>query len=365
MAVTLTDVAVKTRKSIRWGIYFVAFILVARFALSSARSIKNTFFPAPPPPPTVGFDVLSAIPFPKPTQNLPQLSVSTETPTGTLPQFPESLPVYFMPKALPTLSSVDTAKTRARNLGFSAEPIEISQTVYRFNHPTSPSSLTMNIVWETFSIAYDLASDPSPIQKNPPHPEAAVSQAKTLLRNANSLPQDLSGPTPHEFLKVESQKLVQAISLSDADLIKINLYRKDFGSEENPIPVVTKDPNEANIWFILSGTGQMVAAEYHYYRIDEEKMHTYPIKSAAQALEDLKMGRGYIANLGLNQDGAVTIRDIYLAYYDPDVSTEFFQPVIVFEGDDNFVAYVPAVTDTYYEVSPAPTESPEAEPTAQ
>ncbi len=359
MAVTLTDVAIKTRKSIRWGIYFIIFILVARFAISSGRSIKNTFFPAPPPPPTVGFDVLPAIQFPQYSQALPQLSVSVETPTGTLPEFPESLPVYFMPKALPTLNSVDVAKSRARNLGFKSDPIEISQTVYRFDHPTDPSSLTMNIVWETFSIAYDLASDPSPIQKNPPHPEAAVNQVNTLLRNANSLPADLTGPTPHEFLKVESQKLVQAISLSEADLIKVNLYRKNFGSEDNPIPVVTKDPNEANVWFIISGTGQIIAGEFHYYPIDEEKVHTYPIKTAAQALEDLKAGRAYIASLGLNQDGAVIVRDIYLAYYDPDINSEFFQPVIVFKGDDNFLAYVPAVTDQYYEVPAPPTKEPQ------
>jgi hypothetical protein len=43
-----------------------------------------------------------------------------------------------------------------------------------------------------------------------------------------------------------------------------------------------------------------------------------------------------------------TVRKIYLAYYDAGVYTEFYQPVFVFEGDKDFVGYVPAVTTDYY-----------------
>ena len=40
---------------------------------------------------------------------------------------------------------------------------------------------------------------------------------------------------------------------------------------------------------------------------------------------------------------------MYLAYYDPDVHADFYQSVIVFEGDNNFTAYVPAIADQFYE----------------
>ena len=43
----------------------------------------------------------------------------------------------------------------------------------------------------------------------------------------------------------------------------------------------------------------------------------------------------------------IIIRKIYLAYFEPATLTNYLQPVFVFEGDDNFVAYVSAVTDKY------------------
>ncbi len=138
-----------------------------------------------------------------------------------------------------------------------------------------------------------------------------------------------------------------ALSLSESDLIKINIYRKNF----DDLPTVTQKEKQANVWFMLSGSelkgDQVIAAEYHYYSVDEERYATYPIKTAQEAWDELNSGRGYIINLGDNQNTA-TIRQVYLAYFDPGQYVEYYQPVVVFEGDNDFVAYVPAVTDEFY-----------------
>ena len=39
---------------------------------------------------------------------------------------------------------------------------------------------------------------------------------------------------------------------------------------------------------------------------------------------------------------------MFLGYYDPDVYQEYLQPMYVFLGDNNFVAYLPAITDDYF-----------------
>jgi len=39
---------------------------------------------------------------------------------------------------------------------------------------------------------------------------------------------------------------------------------------------------------------------------------------------------------------------VYLAYYDAGVPTDYYQPIIVFEGDQDFLAYVPAIASEYY-----------------
>ena len=93
----------------------------------------------------------------------------------------------------------------------------------------------------------------------------------------------------------------------------------------------------------------IIAGEYHYFPIDETKLATYPIKTGSEAWQEFINGNYYSASFGTTIDGNnIKIRKVYLAYYDPGVYTEFFQPIYVFEGDNDFVGYVPAVTSEYY-----------------
>jgi hypothetical protein len=88
-----------------------------------------------------------------------------------------------------------------------------------------------------------------------------------------------------------------------------------------------------------------LAGEFHYLPIDQTRVSTYPIKTAAVAWEELKAGSGFIAQSP--GEGNVVVRRVYLANYDPNKFEEYVQPIIVFEGD-GFLAYVPAVTSEYY-----------------
>jgi len=142
---------------------------------------------------------------------------------------------------------------------------------------------------------------------------------------------------------------VGALAQSEADVVKINLTRKDYDS----LPARTASPLESNVWFIVGGSQdrnqQIIAGEYHYYKVDETQFSTYPIISPEDAYTALTSGKAFIANQGLAKDGeTMTIRKIYLAYYDSENPDEFYQPIYVFEGDKGFMAYYPAVTSDYY-----------------
>jgi hypothetical protein len=184
----------------------------------------------------------------------------------------------------------------------------------------------------------------------PPAPETATKESQSFLSNAGYLNPDLTdAPTSYEFLRIEGDKFIPAISLSEAHLIKINLFRKKLGSESN-ITSVTPNFPESNVWFIFTGLGgnEIVAGEYHHFPLDLNKSSTYPLKTADEAWEELKNKKAFIANPGNNESGRVTIRRVYIAYFDAGVYTEFYQPVVVFEGDNNFFAFVPAITNEYY-----------------
>ncbi len=344
---SLTQTAIVTRKIIRYGFYGIVALIVGRIVLSAGIGIYRYFFPKPPPPPTIAFGKLPTLPFPE-KEKPENLTFTLETPEGGLPTLSTQAKVYFMPKPVQTQLKLDLAKQKARGLGFLSEPQQLSQTLYRFLHQKAPSTLEMNIITGIFSISYDLSQDSSPLANRPSAPEIAASQVRSYLSSADLLPEDLTGSTDYEFLKIEEGNFISALSLSEADLIKVYLYRKTFDDH----PSLTSAPDQSNVWFMVSGARekekQIVAAEFHYFPVDEDKSSTYPIKLADTAWQELQNSNAYIANLGLNEDGTIVIRRVYLAYYDPGTSTGFYQPIIVFEGDRGFSAYVPAVTSEYY-----------------
>jgi hypothetical protein len=345
---SLTQIAITTRKIIRYSIYAIIFLIIVRITLRIGIAAYRFFFPAPPPPPTVSFGKISKIPFPE--KEAPEnLTYTLETPEGVLPKLPDQGKVFFIPRASSAFLQLDVAKEKAASLGFSPNETMLTETTYLFTHPMSPALLKINTVTGKFSISYDLTADVSLIGTRPPAPEVATSIARSYLSSAGLLADDLYGPATHEFLRVEGNKFTPALSLSEADFIKVNLYRQEI----DEFPSLPANPKEANVWFIISGSNrrerQIIAAEYHYIPINQEQFATYPLKKAEEAWEEIKGGKAYIANPGLIEDNdSVKIRRIYLAYFDPASGGEFYQPIIVFDGDEGFTAYVPAIASEYY-----------------
>ena len=344
---SLTQTSITARKIIRYGIFVILALIIGKFILTTSIKIYKKIFPPPPPPPTVTFGKLPKLPFPE-KQKI-NLNLVLETPQGALPTLAPQVKVFFMPKTTANLLSLDLAKEKAKALGFRAEPQEISDTLYRFINENSASTLEINIISGIFSLSYDLSRDSSPLQDKPPAPEVAASQIRSYLSSADLFPQDLTGLTTHEFLKFSEGKFVSAVSLSEADLLKINFFRKTYDN----LTLFTPNPNEANVWFITGGSRerdkQIIAGQFHYFPIDETQSATYPIKTAETAWQELTSGSAYIATYGVNKEGAtVKIRRIYLGYYDSGIYNEFLQPIVVLEGDKGFVAYLPAVTPDYY-----------------
>ena len=348
---SLTQASIIARKVIRYGIYALILIIVARFALRGGIGLYRRIFPTPPPEPTLAFGLLTALPFPE--EPRPEnLNLSLELAEGQLPELPIQEAVYFMPEFKPNIQVLDEAKRKAQSMGFNPEGriiVENVPNVYIFDRGQTPSSMTMNIVTGVFSISYNVNEDPSVLNGVPPSGEQAISQARSFLQAAKILEDDLkTSPATNEFLRLEEGRFVRAISQSEANVAKANIFRANYGSGEN-IPAVTPDMPEANVWFIFAPrANQVIAAEYHYFPVDASSLGTYPLKTAQTAWDELQSGGGFIANLGDNPEANVVIRHVYLAYYDAGQYSPYYQPVVVFEGDNNFFAYVPAVTNEYY-----------------
>lgn len=345
--VTLTYASITARKSLRYFIYFIIFLIVGRITLSAVIGLYKKIFPPAPAAPTVAFGKLPKLPFKE--VNKVNAQFVLETVDGELPSTPLVQKVYFMPKQSANLLSLDYAKQTAQKLGFDQNPEQISDSIYKFKNSKAPSTLETNIITGTFSISYDLNADPTPIMTKPTQPEVSIATVKNFLNSATLLAEDLTGESKFRYLKTQGGGFVPALSLSDANIIRIDLFRKNYSE----LPTVTNSPSDGNVWFMVSGVRDrgkdIIAGEYHYFVVDETKTATYPIKPVSQAWQELTNNSyNLISFTPSGENPTIKIRKIYLAYYDPGVYVEFFQPVFVFEGDNNFVAYIPAISQEYY-----------------
>ncbi len=346
---SLTQVSITSRRIIRFSIYAVALFIIARFSVIIGTKIYRMFVPEPPPPPTLTFGVLPELPFPYDTPYPENLILNLETPSGDLPKLAPQMAIYSMPESYPNVRAVELAKGKASKMGYNPDGQELVESVYLFQKDSNPSTLNLNIITNNFSISYDLNSNPAAIAGTPPKADEAIAIAKANISMGGFDMADITGPTSYEFLRVEGGSFIPVSSLSEAQITKVNLFRKNY----NNVTAVTPHFTQANVWMMLGSRqgrsgNEIIAAEYHTFPLDEKIFGTYPLKEVQTAWEELKSGKGYIANFGENPSGVVGIRKIYLAYYDAGQYVKYFQPVFVFEGDNKFAAYVSAVSPDQY-----------------
>ncbi|MCL5432856.1 MAG: hypothetical protein M1524_01950, partial [Patescibacteria group bacterium] len=73
---------------------------------------------------------------------------------------------------------------------------------------------------------------------------------------------------------------------------------------------------------------------------------TYPIKTADESFSDLQRGDAYIVSYD-GTDPNIKIKNVYLGYYLGDTEQDYLMPIVVFEGNDNFVAFISAIKNEW------------------
>ena len=139
-----------------------------------------------------------------------------------------------------------------------------------------------------------------------------------------------------------NQELKTSTAKVDGRIISI------WPGDINKIKIVTPDFKHSLIRAEASQSALIVddfsKINFTFWPIDQTSFSTYPIKTTAQALEDLKKGSGIVI---LEPKGVqVSITSVSLAYFESENYNPYLLPILVFEGP-NFVAYVPAIVEQY------------------
>ncbi|TXH62281.1 MAG: hypothetical protein E6Q84_01580 [Thiothrix sp.] len=347
---TLGETAIVARKAIKFGAIGLVFLMIGRVIVTSTYTYWKSLHPDPPPPPDVKFGKLPKLVFPQ--KEMPSLQYSLETRTGGVPtNLPTQFTVYFMPIKKPSLLAYDAAKSVANRLDFISEPVKLSEDTYRWETGEPiPSAFTINIITGAFIMDRRWQIDPSFSTPNLIfNNEQAQDRVNNILSRLDLLPDDIKeGEANINDLKADKDQIVSAVSRSQANFVRVNLYRKPI----NNIPVVYPKSDRGPISVILAlqrdEDKQFINIDYNYYPVELETSAVYPIITPTEAWKRLQNGGGYIVNVKQNVATTV-VRDITIEYYDAEEPQQYLQPVYVFRGDNDFVAYVPALSDAWVE----------------
>jgi len=254
--------------------------------------------------------------------------------------------VYFLPKERPTFGYVPKINLMAKEVGFNTEGINYKTADGVAIFDDGKRKLTIDI--GNFNFNYDFVLTKEDVKldaSSPPSEQNIQSDASDLLQKMNRYPSELSqGKTNIIFLHFNAENLqITTLETSDgANMAEVDFYRPDI--DGYPVVTSTYYNSPHYVLFGFSAKNFLIRAQVKYFERSEEKIGIYPLKSSEQAFQDLQSGKGYVVSSG-QESGEIKIKKVFMAYYDPDVYQEYFQPVYVFLGDNRFVAYVAAVAE--------------------
>lgn len=355
---TLTEASVTARKAIKYGIIGFLAITVLWYVGVALVKYYQAMNPPDLPNPTVDFGQLPKIVF---LESVDRPKLVLELPTGGIPVFVDRMRVYSAPIKRSSFDDAEKGIEIAASLGFLFKPLQKTESNYIWtNQDQLNSKLDMNIVSGHFTLTRQWQNNPALASL------ASFSSEKTVIMDTENylskvglLSSDIVGVEKVSYLKDSGGALVNALSLSDADFVRLDLFRKNIeeidpeGDKKEVLasyPFYREDPSKGLIRITISGSKSLsdmiISLEYGYNSVDYTENGTYPIKTGAEAWSELEKGGGFVYR-GESKAAEVKIRRVFLGYFDPETSKGYAMPVYVFLGDQGFTAYVSAVRDSY------------------
>lgn len=341
---SLTQTAYTSRRVIKFG--SLGLVIFSLLWVITTTSIRIYIKSHPKHiEPTLRYGILPKLIFPE--KKTESKTFSFELPNDAIPKFNDQTKVYVIYRPNTTFLALAEDTKTAISFGFTEAPIEIKPGIYEFkNNTVLNKNLTVNVLDGDFHITYPYRSDQMLLnsEKMPTKTEA-ISIASNFLGRGNKLITDLkNGDKQVSFWKIEDGGL-KSSTQTESNVARVDFFRENL----DELNLISSNFGQASVSVLVSGSTveekKIIEVNFKDINIDRESYSTYPIKTAQEAIDNLKAGNYWTA-IDVN-DKNIIIREMYLAYFEPTTLTNYLQPIYVFKGDNNFVAYIPAIKSEY------------------
>lgn len=345
---TLTELSFYVRKYRPYGILSVLLILILFYSVQLIILILQNKPTGPAISPI--FNVLKRPTIPEASSSA-GIKFALENIEGRPVTATDTARVYYLlPPPRTTFGFRQKAYLMAKTLNFETDTVSFILQGRNAVFSDATKKLSIDIQNFNFNFQFSFADQPGLFDKAvTPSEQNAQAQAVAFLQSLDTYPEELAkGKTNAIFFNFNPQsKTIKPINKGeDANLVEIDFSRADIDGFPTVSPSFFNSQNFVLMAFFNDGTFQVLRSQVKFFEKSLEQFGVYPLRTGDEAYVDLQQGEGIvISNPQKRKD--VIIRTMFLAYFDPDEYQDYLQPVYVFVGDDNFVAYVPAVTKQY------------------
>jgi len=347
---TLTELSYYLRRILPFFILFVLFFLIIFYSFKLYFTFLSLNKPKEPIVPRVFGNI-----------NPPEIKNSTSSANFTFVldniegrpvTTTDSAKVYFLPKPTTRFGYREKIYLMAKTFGFNTEVVTHKLIDNLAVFDDGFKKLTIDI--SNFNFTFDNFSDKNFFTSTDegkiiPSEKEIENKAIDFLKEVGRYPDELAkGKNQIIYLKYHPgfESYVNVDNPNEADLVEIDLYRQ----YPDEVPVVSpkffNSQNYVVLRFLKNNKYQVLKAQIAFYEKSDSQFDIYPVKSGDLAWEELTKGKGYVVAATKGKKDIV-IKKMYLAYYDPDFYQSFLEPVYVFLGEDDFVAYLPAIANQF------------------
>ena len=259
----------------------------------------------------------------------------------------ETAKVFFLPQFNPRFGYREKIYLIAKSFGFDTEAIKHKLVDKLATFTDEEKTLSIDI--SNFNFKFDRKVDNelfSSSQLTIPSKPEIENKAIDFLKKIGRYPDELGkGTTKIIYLKYNpgNQNFVNVTNRNQAQLVEVDFYRPNIDDFSIGTPKFFTSQNYV-IMLFEGNDYTVIKSQIAFFEKSEEQVGVYPIKTGEEAWSELNNGRGFVV-AGTQGQKDIVIKSMKLGYFDPDIYQNYLQPVYVFIGEGDFVAYVPAVKE--------------------
>jgi hypothetical protein len=258
----------------------------------------------------------------------------------------ESAQVFLFPPSKFQFDYLPKVYLMAKMLGFDTEVVKHKLVDNEAVFQDGTQRLAINIDTYNFRYDYDFRKDPTLVESaTVPDSDNAKDTAINFLKSIDKYPDELARGDI-TFINMFYDKTASSAGVvaspQESNMIEVDFYRQKVGDYLPMSPTYFNSQNYVMIMYGNSGA-KVVSAQVKFFETSPTEIGVYPLISGQKAYEMLLAGKGILVSGGTGKKN-ISIKTMTLGYFDPDVYQDYFQPIYVFTGDNDFVSYVPAVS---------------------